>query len=104
MKLSNLSKEPQLIEILVDDEEIVKEYGEALSFHTWDRQPMHIFVQLANLSQETESKTPNIGKMLELVKALILDEEGKEIITDSASLPTNVLIKVIGKVTETLGK
>tara|TARA_R110000744_G_scaffold341287_1_gene446554 strand:+ start:162 stop:476 length:315 start_codon:yes stop_codon:yes gene_type:complete len=104
MKLSNLSKEPQLVEILVDDKEIVEEYGEALSFHTWDRQPMHIFVQLANLSQETESKNPNIGKMLELVKALILDEKGKEIITDSASLPTNVLIKVIGKVTETLGK
>ena len=65
---------------------------------------MHIFVQLANLSQETESKTPNIGRMLDLVKTLILDEDGKEIITDSESLPTNVLIKVIGKVTETLGK
>jgi len=104
MKLSTLSKEPTLVEILIDDEEIVTEYGEALSFHTWDRQPMHIFVQLANLSQETESKTPNIGRMLDLVKTLILDEDGKEIITDSESLPTNVLIKVIGKVTETLGK
>jgi len=104
MKLSTLSKEPTLVEILIDDEEIVTEYGEALSFHTWDRQPMHIFVQLANLSQESESKNPNIGRMLELVKTLILDEDGKEIITDSTSLPTNVLIKVIGKVTETLGK
>jgi hypothetical protein len=104
MKLSTLSKEPQLVEILIDDEEIVKEYGEALSFHTWDRQPMHIFVQLANLSQESESKNPNIGQMLDLVKNLILDEDGKEIITDKASLPTHVLIKVIGKVTETLGK
>jgi hypothetical protein len=104
MKLSTLSKKPVLVEILIDDEEIVKEYGEALSFHTWDRQPMHIFVQLANLSSDSEKSTPNIGEMLNLVKTLILDDKGKEIITDKASLPTNVLIKVIGKVTETLGK
>ena len=77
MKLSNLSKEPQLVEILIDDEEIVKEYGEALSFHTWDRQPMHIFVQLANLSSDSEKSTPNIGEMLNLVKTLILDDKGK---------------------------
>ena len=102
MKLSALSKEPTLAEILIDDEEI--EYEEALSFHTWDRQPMHIFVQLANLSQDSKSKTPNVGAMLNLVKTLILDEKGKEIITDDSSLPTNVLIKVIGKITETLGK
>ena len=104
MKLSTLSKEPTLVEILIDDEEIVTEYGEALSFHTWDRQPMHIFVQLANLSQDSENSAPNIGEMLNLVRTLILDEKGKEIITDDTSLPTNVLIKVIGKVTETLGK
>ena len=104
MKLSTLSKEPTLVEILIDDEEIVKEYGEALSFHTWDRQPMHIFVKLANLSQDSEKSTLNIGEMLNLVRTLILDEKGKEIITDDSSLPTNVLMKVIGKVTETLGK
>jgi len=104
MKLSELSKKPQLVEILIDDEEIVKEYGEALSFYTWDRQPMHTFVQLANLTSDTENNTPNIGHMLEVVKNLILDDKGKEIITDDTSLPTHVLIKVIGKVTETLGK
>ena len=104
MKLSTLSKKPVLVEILIDDEEIVKEYGEALSFHTWDRQPMHVFVQLANLSQDTEKSTPNIGEMLNLVRTLILDEKGKEIITDDSSLPTDVLIKVIDKITETLGK
>jgi hypothetical protein len=79
MKLSTLSKEPQLVEILIDDEEIVKEYGEALSFHTWDRQPMHIFVQLANLSSDSEKSTPNIGEMLNLVKTLILDEKVKRL-------------------------
>jgi len=103
MKLSTLTKEPQLIELLIDDKDIVKEYGEALSFHTWDRQPMHIFTQLANMSQDNDGKQ-DIGGMLDLVRKLILDEEGKEIITDKASLPTNVLMSVIGKVTETLGK
>ena len=48
MKLSEITKKPQLIEVLIDDEETVKEFGEALTFHTWDRQPMDVFIKLAN--------------------------------------------------------
>jgi len=105
MKLSAIATEPKLIELLVDDEETVKEFGEALSFHTWDRQPMDIFVQLANLSQgESDSKNINIAEMLGIVKCLILDENGKELITEQTTLPTHVLLKVIEKVSSLLGK
>jgi len=102
MKLSQLSKEPQLIEVLIDDEEIVKEFGEPLSFHTWDRQPMDTYVKLGSIVQE-EGKT-NFVEMLKVVKSLVLDEDGKEIVTDKSTLPMNVMTKVIQKVTESLGK
>jgi len=104
MKLSEITKNPQLIEVLIDDKETVKEYGEALSFHTWDRQPMDVFIKLANLSSNIENKNPNIGDMIDVVKTLILDEDGKEILTDKNAMPTNILMKVIQKVTESLGK
>jgi hypothetical protein len=42
--------------------------------------------------------------MIKIVKTLILDEDGKEIITDKQMLPSNLLVKVIGKVVERLGK
>lgn len=104
MKLSEITKKPQLIEVLIDDKETVKEYGEALSFHTWDRQPMDVFIKLANLSSNIENKNPNIGDMIGIVKTLILDEDGKEILTDDNAMPTSILMKVIQKVTESLGK
>jgi hypothetical protein len=99
MKLSQISKEPQLIEVSIDDEEVVKEYGEALTFFTWDRQPMDTFTQLANLSEKND-----VGALLNIVRTLVLDEEGKHILANNATLPTPILMKVIAKVTEQLGK
>ena len=98
MKLNQLVAKPQLIEVTLDDEEIIKEYNEPLTFYTWDRQPMDVFMKLANMEQA------NVGSILVIVKNLILDEKGKEILNDDNMLPTNILMKAIGKVTELLGK
>lgn len=98
MKLSEITAQPKLVEIKLDDEEILKEYGEALTFHTWDRQPMDVFLRLANIDVK------NTGELIAIVKTLILDEKGKEILTDKSMLPTSVLMKAIQKVTDMLGK
>jgi len=98
MKLSQLSAKPQLVKVELTDEDIIKEYGEAIEFYTWDRQPMDIFIKLASATQE------NTGGLIEVVKTLILDEEGKQILTKENMLPTNILMKAISKVTEMLGK
>lgn len=98
MKLSQLTSKPQLIDIHIDDEDTIKEYGEAIEFWTWDRQPMDVFMKLANATGNDTSGIINI------VKTLILDEKGKEILKDDAMLPTHVLMKAIAKVTELLGK
>lgn len=98
MKLSQLTAKPQLIEVSIDDEQTIQEFGEAIVFHTWDRQPMDVFMKLANASNNDTSNIINI------VRTLILDEKGKEILKDDAMLPTHVLMKAIGKVTDLLGK
>ena len=98
MKLNKILSEPQLIEVSLDDEAIVKEYGEALTFYTWDRQPMDVFMRLANIDQK------NTGDLINIVKTLILDEKGNQILNDKNMLPTSVLMKAIAKVTEQLGK
>jgi hypothetical protein len=41
MKLSALTAKPQLIEVSIDDEDTMKEFGEPITFHTWDRQAMN---------------------------------------------------------------
>jgi hypothetical protein len=99
MKLSQLASAPKLIEVSIDDKEVIKEYKEALTFYTWDRQPMDVFTRLANLSEKND-----VGALVEIVRTLILDEEGKEILTKESTLPTGILMKVIAKITEQLGK
>lgn len=98
MKLSQLAAKPQLIKLTLEDEEVVKEFGEPIEFWTWDRQPLDTFMKLAN------SDHANAGAMIDVVRTLILDENGKEVITKDNMLPSTVLIKVISKIVETLGK
>lgn len=98
MKLTQLAKEPQLIRIELDDEEIRQEYNDSLEFWILDRQPMDQFIKLAT------AKADDIGIMIEMVNAMILDESGQRILTGNLTLPTNIILKVVNKVTETLGK
>jgi hypothetical protein len=55
-------------------------------------------MQLSNINEEKE-----VG-VFEIIRKLILNEEGNEILVDENTLPTNVLMKAITKVTELLGK
>lgn len=98
MKLSELAKKPQLIKITIDDEDIVQEFGEPLEFWTWDRQPMDTFLRLASVDQS------NTSSVIGAVRDLILDETGKPVLVGDVSLPTVVLMRVITRVVESLGK
>ena len=98
MKLSQLAAKPKLIPFIIDDEAVIAEFGEPVEFYSWDRQPLDVFMKLANADHQ------DVATMIGLVKTLILDEDGKEIIKGENVLPSSLLIKVIGKVVEKLGK
>jgi hypothetical protein len=98
LKLTQLAAKPTLVRIELDDEEIQKQYGDCLEFWIWDRQPMHMFVKLAT-AQHTD-----FGQMVELVNSMVLDEEGNQIAQGELIFPTDVMMKIINRVVETLGK
>jgi len=98
MKLSQLAAKPQLIKVILDDESVITEFGEPLEFHTWDRQPVEVFMKLATIGQSDPQA------MFEIIRTLILDEEGKEIITKEVMLPSHILLKVVARVVDLLGK
>ena len=98
MKLADIAKKPQLVEITLDNEKIVAEFGEPLTFHTWDRQPMDVFMRLASID------TANTGVVIEAVRDLILDEKGNRILKGDVTLPTHVMLSVITRIVEDLGK
>lgn len=98
MKLNQLAAKPQLIKMTLDDDAVIAEFGESIEFWTWDRQPLDTFMKLAN------SSTNDPAQMIGIVRTMILDEAGKEIIKEDQMLPTQVLIKVIAKIVDSLGK
>jgi hypothetical protein len=104
MNLSQISKKPELVEMFLDDKETVKEFGEPLSFWTWDRQSIDSYVKLANIASDSKNEKINVGEMIDLVKGLVFDENGKEIITDGNTLPFSIMTKLVEKVTQSLGK
>ena len=98
MDLSKIATKPQLIKRTLNDEDIIKEFGEPLDFYTWDRTHIDQFMKLASVDKD------NYSSVLDAVTCLIMDKEGKPIITKDTSLPNNVLMKVITQVVENLGK
>lgn len=98
MRLTQLVAKPQLVKIEINDEETLAEFKESLEFFVYDRQPIAQFIKLAQLKDE------NMSEIVDIVKNMVLDEEGNQVLTGDLNLPTKVLTKVIGKVVETLGK
>lgn len=98
MKLSNLAKAPELIKVTIDDEEIIKQYGEPLDFYTLDRQPMDTFLKFAAGDRN------DFTQMAQVLKEMIMDEEGKPVIQDGVMLPSKVMVAAFTKLVEQLGK
>lgn len=96
--LSQLSSKPVLVKVSLDDEDTLKEFGAPVEFYTYDRQPLEIFMKLAS------NQGANASEMIDVVRTMILDEQGKQIIVGEKMLPSTVLIRAIAKIVETLGK
>jgi hypothetical protein len=98
LKLTQLASKPQLIEIVLDTETIKEKYGDSLSFHIMDRQPIDQFIKMATMGTE------NYGDMIKMVNGLVLDEHGNPAVQEGEALPNDVMMAVIGAVVERLGK
>lgn len=98
MKLESLAKKPQLVLFRLEDADLVEEYGEAIEFWSWDRQPIDVFMKLASLDMK------NSAAIIDAVQSLVLDEAGKPILSKDATLPTKVMMRVITRLVEELGK
>lgn len=98
MELSQLATKPKLVELKIDDEQIVEKYGDELKFWIYDRQPLDVFSKLASAKQE------EIHKYLDVIKDLILDKDGKPVMSDENVLPLDVLGKAVELISNHLGK
>lgn len=98
MKLKELSTKPELIKIVLEDEEIIQEYSEPLEFWIYDKQPMTKFIKFMS------AETANPAELVEFCSTLILDENGEPVIAPGEVLPMKIMIKAVNEVVVRLGK
>ena len=98
MNLKDLAKEPTLVKVILDDEEIVKEYGEPVEFYTYDRQPLDTYLKMASIDAE------NTDAVFDAISKLVLDAKGDPIFDETVSIPATLLVRVLNTVVESMGK
>jgi hypothetical protein len=99
MDIKKLAKKPELVEVVLDGEDIVKEYGEAITFYMKD------FVDINTYFDFFRSQNEKSGEELnKLMASLILNKEGKPVLAEGEGFPIDISIAALTKINETLGK
>lgn len=99
MEIQSLVKKPELVEVKIDDADVIEAYGEEITF--W----MRDFVDISTYFDFYRSQSDNDGaKLNSILKRIILNKDGKAVMTDDTELPVDVTIALLLKVNEVLGK
>jgi hypothetical protein len=99
MDIRQLAKRPELVEIVLDSEDIVKEYGESITFYMKD------FVDITTYFDFFRSQGEKSGGELNvLMRKIILNKDGQPVLGDDEALPIDISVAALTKINECLGK
>ncbi len=99
MKLSELSKKPELIKLTIDKKDLVEKYGETLDFYMYDRQPLHVYSRIAKSSQSED-----IGDYLIMLMDVMLNADGTTVMDEESLLPLDLMTEAMTLIAQHLGK
>lgn len=96
MQLKQLAAKPKLELVVVDKPVIVEAYGEPLEFYMWDRQDLPTYLKLAQIKEDQT-------QIFDIVKDVVLDDQGKRVLADGEMLPVEIMIPVLEAAINKLG-
>ena len=97
--IAEFARKPQLIEIVLDDETIMENYGETITFYIKD------YVDIATYFDFFKSQGDGKGDQLnELLRKIILNADGVPVMKEDESIPVDIMISALTRINETLGK
>jgi hypothetical protein len=99
MDIAKVAKKPDLLKMTLDDEAIVKEYGEPIEFYMYDTVDIHTYFDFYRAQQEQSSDELNA-----LLRKIILNSEGTPVIKADEMLPIDIVFAALVKINENLGK
>jgi hypothetical protein len=99
MDISKFAKKPTLTKIVMDDAEVIEQYGEAIEFHMLDQMSISTYFEFYRLQQEENS-----DKLNDLLRRLILREDGTPALTEDEIFPVDLTLALLVKINDFLGK
>ena len=99
MDIKQFAKRTQLTEITLDDEELVKLYGEPIKFWMYD------FVDINTYFDFFRSQgDKNNGQLNAMLRSIILTADAKPALAEGDSLPIDIAVAALTKINDLLGK
>lgn len=101
MNINKFTTKPELILITIDDEDIKTKYNEpdGITFYTYDIVSLKTYFEFATGHNQGQHEY-----LVKLIHTMILDKEGKPVITDGKELPFDIAAAAVAKLGELLGK
>lgn len=99
MNIEEFKKKPKLTKIILDDETIIQEYGEAIEFWLYDTVDINTYFDFYKSQQENNGEQLNA-----LLRKLILKHDGTTVLADDEMLPVDISLAALMRINEFLGK
>jgi hypothetical protein len=99
MDIKSLARKPELHEVIIDNEDIVKEYGEPITFWMYDHVDINTYFDFFRSQNNKDGQELNA-----LMRRLILNREGQPTLSEDEALPVDISLAALTKINETLGK
>lgn len=99
MNITEFKVKPKLIELTIDDKSIVETYGEEIKFFMYDHISLPKYFEFFQAQADGDTK-----KLLGIVRDIILDQKGKQVMDQDHELPVDIFTAAVVKITEQLGK
>lgn len=99
MDLGKFAKKPQLVEVVIDDPEIITEYGEAISF--WMRDHLDIMTYFDFYRSQNSADTEQFNRVL---SKILLNSQGQHILQEDEILPVDITLAILTRINQVLGK
>jgi hypothetical protein len=99
MNITEFKIKPKIIEVEIDDKAIIETYGDTIKFYMYDHMDITTYFKFFRAQSEG-----NTDELLKIVKKVILDEKGKQVMTDEYELPVDIFTNAVIKITDHLGK
>lgn len=99
MDIEKLKKTPALHQLTIDDENIIKNYGEPITFWMRDHIDINTYFDFYKCQQDA-----NEENLFAVIRKLILKSDGSPALTEGEVLPIDISIELLVKINDFLGK